>query len=195
MAGVVQYDDKSVVCKYYDDIIGEWIPDNEVVLITTESGTVYSFNIHTLVKTYTLTGKLDNPYTRGRLSDDVIYRITSYMQVKLVYGNGNTITFNGATQIYKVLLKILSKLLGNKDLCVSHDVLVDNISLYTYDMMDEIAFIPITSESRIELLPHTNLTSLNKLVSALENSQEYNDIMLTETIRSHLRNGDIIWYT
>ena len=177
--------------RYYDDIVGEWIPDDDVVLVRTRAGVQHSFHIYTLVKAFTSTGKLENPYTRERLPDDVVERVTTYKQIALVCGD-TIITINGATLLHEALLHILLVILGDIYLCMSCDVIIDGTSIYAHDLTAEVSTVSVASGATVELIPYTKPIYLRKLVDALSQSHDVTSVMLSTAVRRHLRCGDMI---
>jgi hypothetical protein len=105
------------------------------------------------------------------------------------------ISFNGMMKVYEVLLEILRRLRGDILLCVSSDVLVNGVSLYSYDMNAEISSLNMSSLSTVTLVTHVKPTHLRKLMIALEESEDTTKPMLAKLIRKHLKYGDIVWYS
>lgn len=180
---------------YYDEILDTPIPEKD--LVTLNSGTsdmFHYFNIYTLVKAYTSTGKLENPYTREPLPKDVVERIKSYMRVDLILKQTNMkISFNGAVHLYEVLLELIVKLRGDVKLCVSSDVYINGVSLYSYDLTSEISSLNIPNNSTVTLVTHVCPTKLSKLASALQNGSDTHKLVFADLIKKHLENGDIVW--
>jgi len=180
---------------HYDEILGNAISKDNLVVLHSSNGVLHYFDIYTLVKAYTSTRKLENPFTREPLPLIIMERVMSYLKVDLVLPNESVISFNGATPIYEVILEVIFHLRGDIRLCVSSEVFANGVSLYAYALTDEISSLNLPSLSKVTLVTYTKPSNLRTLAFVLEKCEDTHKPLLATAIRKHLSYGEIVYHT
>lgn len=168
------------------------IPEGDEVLIVSPGGDTTAFDLYTLTKAWVLTGKLENPLTRQALPHSEIVRVISYKRIRVVLPTLETVYVSGVAPVWLAIATLISQACGSVLDCLQFDIVVGNVSLYSYDMSVDLSDVIQGESVSVLLRPHSNFVRLRTFACALSSQQELVYKETAREIKAHLRSGSVI---
>lgn len=157
------------------------IPPDMMVQIDT-----HHFDLRSLVKEYLSSGRLDNPFTRLPLPGNVQQRVAEYGTLIIPCDN-SIVSLNCLETIGDTVLRCLRVAGSIHDVC-QYDVLLDGVSLYTFDLQSTVEELPRNLASRVDHqrgVEPNHLSAMHKYLS--RSGGDYDSLL--NAIERELRDG------